>query len=304
MRKGIYAAQLVPYTENGSVDSATLRRWVRHNIDGNGLDGLYVGGSTGESFLSSAEQRALTLRVAAEEARGKVSMIAQVGLLDYAEVLNLADIAAEAGYDAISAVTPFYYNFSLDETLDYYRGLAKRTKLPLIVYVIPALTGKPFGLPEAKKFLEIDGIAGIKFTTPDMYLLERTLAAFPEARIFNGYDELLLPAAAVGVDSAIGSTYNIFGPIAKQILSRVGKNELPLARQFQRLLNEAISELVPIGLYQCLKLLMDDAGSGSGICKPPFRRLTEAENKKALAIGRRINKAAADLIATSGKTKG
>lgn len=299
MRKGIYAAQLVPYTGNGSVDPETLRRWVRHNIDGNGLDGLYVGGSTGESFLSSAEQRALTLRIAAEEARGKVSMIAQVGLLDYAEVLNLADIAAESGYDAISAVTPFYYNFSFDETLDYYRGLAKRTKLPLIVYVIPALTGKPFGLAEARRFLEIDGIAGIKFTTPDMYLLEQTLAAFPDARIFNGYDELLLPAAATGADSAIGSTYNIFGPIAKQILNLVGRNDLPRARQFQRLLNEAISQLVPIGLYQCLKLLMDDAGSGSGFCKPPFRRLTTEENEKALAIGRRVKKAAADLIAGS-----
>ena len=304
MRKGIYAAQLVPYTDSGSVDEQTLRRWVRHNIDGNGLDGLYVGGSTGESFLSSAAQRAMTLRIAAEEARSKVSMIAQVGLLDYAEVLSLADIAAECGYDAISAVTPFYYNFSFDETLDYYRGLAKRTKLPMIVYVIPALTGKPFGLSEARRFLEIDGIAGIKFTTPDMYLLERLLAAFPDARIFNGYDELLLPAAAVGVDSAIGSTYNIFGPIAKQILSLVGHNELPLARKFQGLLNEAISELVSIGLYQSLKLLMEDAGSGSGWCKLPFRRLTKEEIEKALAIGRRVKKAASELNAASGSPQG
>ena len=213
----------------GQSTKRTLRRWIRHNIDLNGLDGLYIGGSTGESFLCNAEQRMKVLRIAADEANHKVSMIAQVGLLDYSEVLNLADVAADSGYDALSAVTPYYYNFSMDETLDYYRGLAKRTPLPVIVYVIPALTGKPFGIADARRFLDIKGVAGIKFTTPDMYLLERMLVTFPEALIFNGYDELLLPATSVGAISAIGSTYNVFGPIAKGILRFVMKEELTAA---------------------------------------------------------------------------
>ena len=297
MKNGIYAAQLVPYTESGAIDEANLRRWIRHNIDTNGLDGLYIGGSTGESFLCNAEQRAKILRIAADEAKRKVSMIAQVGLLDYSEVLGLADVAADSGYDAISAVTPFYYNFSMDETLEYYRGLAKRTPLPIIVYVIPALTGKPFGIADARRFLDIKGVAGIKFTTPDMYLLERMLVAFPEARIFNGYDELLLPATSVGATSAIGSTYNVFGPIAKGILAMAVKEGLVAARKLQNLLNEAISELVPLGLYQSLKAIMEDQTGGSGLCKAPFAKQATPEiREKAISIGRRVNKAAAGLL--------
>ncbi len=296
MRKGIYAAQLVPYTENGSIDEAGLRRWVHHNIEANGLDGLYVGGSTGESFLGSAEQRKTVLRIAAEEAAGKATLIAQVGSLDYVEALSLAESAADLGYDAISAVTPFYYNFSFDETVEYYRGLAAGTPLPLIVYVVPALTGKPFGLAEARRFLEVDGISGIKFTTPDLLLLERLLKSFPEADIFNGYDELLLPAASIGARAAIGSTYNVFGPIARGILRRAGDGDLQGARLLQGLLNEAISELAPLGLYQALKVLMEDAGAGPGLCKRPFHRLSEADREKALGIGRRVNAAARNLL--------
>jgi len=302
MNKGIYAAQLVPYTESGAIDETSLRRWIRHNIDANGLDGLYIGGSTGESFLCNAEQRAKVLRIAADEAKRKVSMIAQVGLLDYSEVLSLADVAADSGYDALSAVTPFYYNFSMDETLEYYRGLAARTPLPVIVYVIPALTGKPFGIADARRFLDIKGVAGIKFTTPDMFLLERMLVAFPDARIFNGYDELLLPATSVGATSAIGSTYNVFGPIAKGILAMALKEELNTARKLQNLLNEAISEIIPLGLYPSLKAIMADQTGVAGMCKAPFtKQATPETGDKAVAIGRRINKAAAGLLASATK---
>ncbi|GAB1482494.1 hypothetical protein MASR2M78_13090 [Treponema sp.] len=208
-------------------------------------------------------------------------MIAQVGCQDYNEALSLASIAADSGYDAISAVTPFYYNFSFDETLEYYRGLANRTPLPMIAYVIPALTGKAFALTDARRYLDIKGVAGIKYTTPDMYLLERLLKSFPEARIFNGYDELLLPAASIGVDSAIGSTYNIFGPIAKGILASVAANDLAKARALQALLNDAIAEIIQLGLYQSLKALMGDTGTGKGYCKAPFLQGTTETNEKA-----------------------
>lgn len=287
MAKGIYVAQLVPYGEDGDILEGTLREWVRYNVEANRADGLYVGGSTGESFLSSAEERERTLRIVAEEARGKIALIAQVGCLHVREALSLAEAAAGMGYDAVSAVTPFYYNFAFEETLGYYRALAARTDLPLVVYAVPALTGKPFGIPEARKFMEIPGIAGIKFTSPDLFLLERILAAFPGADIFNGYDELLLPALSVGAEAAIGSTYNVFAPVAKGIVRAAAEGRAAEARRLQGLLNAAISELAPLGLYQALKLILADRGLGAGLCKAPFKVLGAEAAEKAVAVARR-----------------
>jgi N-acetylneuraminate lyase len=126
------------------------------------------------------------------------------------------------------------------------------------------------------------------------------LVTFPDARIFNGYDELLLPATSVGAVSAIGSTYNVFGPIAKGILAMALKEELNTARKLQNLLNEAISEIIPLGLYPSLKAIMADQTGAAGLCKAPFTRQATPEiGGKAVAIGRRINKSAAALLAAA-----
>ena len=55
--KGIYSALLVSFNEDGSVNEKGTRQIVRHNIDKMKVDGLYVGGSTGENFLLSTDEK-------------------------------------------------------------------------------------------------------------------------------------------------------------------------------------------------------------------------------------------------------
>ena len=55
--KGIYSALMVPYNEDGSINEKGLREIIRYNIDKMKVDGLYVGGSTGENFLISTEEK-------------------------------------------------------------------------------------------------------------------------------------------------------------------------------------------------------------------------------------------------------
>ena len=76
LRPGLYAAQLVPYAPDGSVKERELAAMVERNITVGGLDGLYVGGSTGENFLSDTVAKRRILEVAAKAAAGRVSLIA------------------------------------------------------------------------------------------------------------------------------------------------------------------------------------------------------------------------------------
>ena len=104
---GIFSALLGVFNADGDINEDGVRALVRHNIDKCGIDGLYVNGSTGETFLMTMEMRKKVLRTVADEAKGQVSLIAHVGGICLDDVNELSKEAADLGYDAISAVTPF-----------------------------------------------------------------------------------------------------------------------------------------------------------------------------------------------------
>ena len=125
--KGLYAALLVPFDEQGQVLEEGLKQIARNVIETEGMDGLYVNGSSGENFLISKEQKKQIFKIAKEAVSDDVKLIAQIGALDMNEAIELGKYATELGYDAISAVTPFYYPFSFDEIKEYYFKLIEET---------------------------------------------------------------------------------------------------------------------------------------------------------------------------------
>src|SRR3712207_7530542 len=87
--KGIFSALMVPYNLDGTINETGLRELVRHNIDVMKVDGLYVGGSTGENFMISTEEKKEVFRIAMEEAKNEVQMMAQVGSINVKESVEL-----------------------------------------------------------------------------------------------------------------------------------------------------------------------------------------------------------------------
>lgn len=281
--KGLFSALLVSYKENGELDEKGLRETVRYNIDRMKVDGLYVGGSTGENFLIPTEMKKRIFEIVKDEAKDSIKLIAQVGSLNIYEAIELGKFATKLGYDSLSAVTPFYYKFSFQEIKDYYFKIVEETQNNLIVYSIPFLTGVNMSLKEMEELLSHEKIIGIKFTAADFYLLERVRKAFPNKLIYSGFDEMLLPALSLGVDGAIGSTFNVTGKIAKDIINEVKKCNLTEARRLQTKLNDVIEAILANGLYQTIKgMLKLDGVNMEGYCRLPMRKLNlkEKENIK------------------------
>src|SRR3712207_7979614 len=80
--RGIFSALLVPYDENGNIKEEGLKQLVRYNIDVCGVDGLYVGGSTGENFMLSTDEKKKIFEIVKDEAKEDVDLIAQVGSIN------------------------------------------------------------------------------------------------------------------------------------------------------------------------------------------------------------------------------
>lgn len=278
--KGLYAALLVPFDENGQVKEEGLAQIAKNAIETEKLDGLYVNGSSGENFLLSKEQKKQVFKVAKEAVNDDVKMIAQVGSLDLNEAIELGKYATELGYDAISAVTPFYYPFSFEEIKDYYFELIEATQNNLIIYAIPDLTGVNISIEQFGELFNHEKIIGVKYTAPNFFLLERIRKAFPDKLILSGFDEMLVQAAVSGVDGAIGSTYNVNGVRARQIFEKAQNGNIAESYEIQHETNNIIENVLSMGIYSTLKEILASRGIDGGVPKRPFKPFNEANRSK------------------------
>lgn len=283
--KGIFSALLVSFNADGSINEQGLRQIVRYNIDKMKVNGLYVGGSTGENFMLSTEEKKQIFRIAKEEAQDQVALIAQVGSVNLQEAVELGKYATELGYDCLSAVTPFYYKFSFAEIKHYYDKIIAETGSRMIVYSIPFLTGVNMGIEQFGELYQNPKIIGVKFTAGDFYLLERLKKAYPDHLIWAGFDEMMLPAVSLGVDGAIGSTFNVNGIRARQIFELTQQGKLAEALKIQHITNDLIEGILANGLYLTIKEILKLQGVDAGYCREPMTAQATAQqlaNAKAL----------------------
>lgn len=282
--KGIYSALLVSFNEDGTINEDGTREIIRHNINKMKIDGLYVGGSTGENFMLSTDEKKKIFEIAKDEVKQQVKLIAQVGSVNVYEAIELAKFVTSLGYDAISAVTPFYYKFSFEEVKEYYNMIINSVDNRLVIYSIPFLTGVNMSVQQFGELFENEKIVGVKFTAADFYLLERLRKAYPEHLIFAGFDEMMLSATVLGVDGAIGSTFNVNGVRARQIFESAQKGNIQEAKEIQHVTNDLISDIISNGLYATIKGILSEQGVHAGCCRRPMASSTLEQRERAKEI--------------------
>jgi len=274
--KGVMPALLTPFDRQQKLDTQSLRQLVRFNI-AQGIDGLYVGGSTGEAFVQNSAERQEVLEIVAEEAKGKVTLIAHVGTVSTHESQQLAQAASRFGYDAVSAVTPFYYPFSFEEHCDHYRGIIDSADgLPMVVYNIPALSGVKLSLDQINTLVTLPGVGALKQTSGDLYQMEQIRRAHPDLVLYNGYDEIFASGLLAGADGGIGSTYNIMGWRYQGIVKALKEGDIATASALQTKCNEVIDLLIKVGVFRGLKTVLHYMDViDVPLCRKPFAPVDE-----------------------------
>lgn len=278
--RGLYPALITPFREDGKIHARTVQRLVEDNL-AKGVDGFYVSGSTGESYLLSVEERKYLLEAVKEAAGGQADVIVNIGMFATEHSLELARHAGSRGASAISSVPPFYFPFNKEEYRTYYNDLAKGVDVPVIVYNIPAMSSVHFTTEELEQLLENENIAGIKHTSYDTFQLQRLVADYPKKSIFIGHDEIYLSALAVGVEAGIGTTYNIMAEKFLQINHLFEEHRMAEALKVQNEINEVITALLKVGIFKGVKEILRLQGYDCGECRKPFLPLS-GEQKRYL----------------------
>src|SRR5690606_23839884 len=152
---GVFAATLVGYADDGALD---LDRTGAHyaRLRERGIDGLFVGGTTGESFLLDRDERAAIIEHA-DATLGDFPWIAHVGSMDTTATIELTRLADQTGAAAIAVITPVYFALSAREHAEHFRAVGRETSKPLIAYHIPARSGVQLG-PDFFADLAAEGV--------------------------------------------------------------------------------------------------------------------------------------------------
>lgn len=277
---GIFTALLTPFDKQDRVNEKVLEQLVKRNLE-MGVTGFYVGGSTGEAFLLSADERRQIMDVV-RSAAPDATLIAHIGSINEREATALALHAKQLGYDAISSVTPFYYKFTFEEIKGYYSRLADAAALPMLVYYIPSFSGVNMGVKELGQFLNDRRFLGIKYTSNDFFTMEQCKSNFPDKIVYNGFDEMFLAGLSMGADGAIGSTYNFMADKFVRIRQLFEAGDMAAAQDLQKQANRIITVLCQIGVMQAEKEVLNQLGLNFGVCRHPFGEPT-AEQKERIA---------------------
>ncbi|MGA2274717.1 MAG: dihydrodipicolinate synthase family protein [Bryobacteraceae bacterium] len=204
--QGIFPPITTPFDHEGNIYSAK----IQHNVEKwnrTALSGYVVMGSTGESVMLTEAEKYTVWELVAKHAAAEKLLIAGTGMESVRETVSLTNHAAEMGYKAAMVRTPHYYKNLIhrgDAQMLYYRSVADRSKIPLIIYNWPQTTGVDIPADAVAALSEHPNIIAVKESSGN---LEKVMQMIREVKhgfqVLVGSAPTLWPSLLMGACGAI-----------------------------------------------------------------------------------------------------
>src|SRR5215204_2711616 len=272
---GVITAMVTPFAEDRSLDEGAVRKLARHLIE-HGSNGLVLAGTTGESPTLDDEEKLALLRAVRDELGQDVLLIAGTGSNDTRHSEHLSAAAADAGADAVLAVTPYYNKPNFRGIKAHYEAVAKAAGVPVVLYNIPSRVVVNLAPEELAELAKIENVVAVKQANDD------ELQPIEGLRVLAGNDGTFLPALEMGEPGGILVASHLVGAEMREIYDAVQAGDLGRAREIDEKLRpiyEMISQVNPIPIKAALELL--------GICSCRARLpIVEADEEQRTEIRR------------------
>lgn len=283
---GIWPALVTPSREGGSLSETCLHDLIEYLLTRQ-VDGLYIGGSTGEGLSQSLAQRMQLTRVTMQVVGGRVPVIVHVGALAVDDAMALARQAEEQGADGVSSILPPGYE-SEESLWRFYACIAEAApSLPLLAYILNDSRGNVRLL---RRLQELPQIAGAKYTGPDMYEFRHMveLGAGRDWSMFTGMDEMCIHGVLAGAAGNIGSTLNFMPGVYREIRRLVHSGDVTSAHCLQLRANKITTILHRFGYMGAQVVALDMLGFNPGdprLPHLPLDRQAAATLRRELEAG-------------------
>jgi dihydrodipicolinate synthase/N-acetylneuraminate lyase len=245
--KGIYVPNITPYHPDGSLNEGELRKIISWLID-KGVSGIFPNGSLGEFIRLSFEERKRVISIVADEVDGRVPILAGAAEPNTDLVLEMSHHCADLGCRAVSITGPYYFKPSQESIEAYFRDLADRSPIDIVIYNIPTLASE-ISVPVLTRLaLECPRIIGTKDSSADMcrflHVMNSIKPKRPEFSVMVGWEELLVPTMMMGGDGGTVSTAGVAPEVIMKIYNDCVAGNWEQAKDYQYKLLELFQTML------------------------------------------------------------
>ena len=231
MFAGTYTALVTPF-QNDQVDEAAFTRLVERQIAA-GITGIVPVGTTGESATLDHAEHNRVIELGVKAAAGRCKVIGGTGSNSTSEAVSLTVEAEKMGCDGALLVAPYYNKPSQEGLFRHFAKIAEATKLPIILYSIPARCGIEIGVEVTVRLAkEFPNIVAIKEAGGSVERVSALRAVLPpEFTILSGDDSLTLPFMAAGAQGVISVASNVIPAEVSALVNAALAGDFAKARE-------------------------------------------------------------------------
>lgn len=289
---GLYTAIVTPFTDEGDVDFAALKKLVRYQIEA-GAAGVVPIGGTGEYPALSRDERRDVVAACVEAADGKpvIPGVLSTGFKDAVEAGK--DFSA-VGATAVMTVTPYYAAGAEAGMRTYFRNYRDAVDVPVLLYQIPRRTTVAVTAEGVQAMAEDGSIIGMKYSSYDVPEFIRTVRyAGDKIAILSGEEPLFATHVVLGAVGGVLASATIYPRIWLEILDLARQNRLKEALALQEKIDPVVGAIFTETNPGPLKRYMALAGMPVGgvrlpLLAPSGQTLTGLETAAQHALAAKV----------------
>lgn len=277
--KGCATALVTPFTNDG-INFEELRKLIEFQIL-EGIDGLVICGTTGESSTMSLGEKKSVIDFSVKVANCRVPIIAGTGGNNTADAVAMSKYAESVGADALLLVTPYYNKTTQKGLIAHFNKIAESVNIPIILYNVPSRTGLNIEPETCLELSKIPNIVAIKEASGNISQVAKIAnLCNDELTIYSGNDDQILPILSLGGLGVISVLSNVYPKFVHEMVMDylTGNWQKATASQIYSLplINALFSEVNPIPI----KYALNQIGFNCGIPRLPLVELSDKSKEK------------------------
>lgn len=258
------AVALVTPFKDGEINFETLKKLINFHIE-NKTDAIVVCGTTGESSTLTDEEKKELFKIAINEVKGRVPLIAGTGKNITKDTIELTKFAKSAGADCALVVTPYYNKTTQSGLIEHFSIIADESDFPVILYNVPSRTGLNTTPETVFELSKNKNITGIKEASGNIsQITEIARLCGDKINIYSGNDDHILPVLSIGGKGVISTVANIAPKETSELVHSFFGGNIEKSREIQfrliPLINALFIEVNPIPVKTAMRLLGWEVG--------------------------------------------
>jgi len=264
--EGVLTAIVTPFTDDGALHLPGLKRQIQRQLAAG--NGIFCGGTNGEFFVLTEEEKVAVTRTCVEEVAGRAPVVAHIGEISTRATIRLGKQVEALGVDAVSVITPWFVPLTQAELIAHYTTIADALNVPVFLYNIPARTGNTIAPETARALAAHPNIIGIKDSAGSHESLSGFLKAVEDIDgfdVLNGPDSLIHQGFVEGCSACISGLANVAPSEINAIWARFRAGDIAGSRQAQESVTDLRTRLYsvafsPAAVKKALQVMGEEVG--------------------------------------------